>query len=208
MAVTNLRDALVDEIRDIYNAEKQIVKALPRIVKGVTSDELSEALQSHLKETQGHVTRLERVFELLDEKARGKQCAGMEGILEEGSQALEEDAEDSVKDAMLIAGCQRVEHYEITAYGTCIAWAQALGLDEVAEVLEETLAEEKAADEKLSAIAESGINEAATAGESEDDMEGDEDRDSRSTNETDAESVSARSASSASRPARQRGGRR
>jgi len=171
MAVNNLRDALVDEIKDIYNAEKQIVKALPKMVKGAASDELREAFESHLEETHGQVARLERVFELLDEKPRGKFCAGMAGILEEGSDTLEEDAEDLVMDAMLIAGAQRVEHYEITAYGTAIAWAQALELNEVAEILQETLAEEKAADEKLSAIAESGINDAATAGEAEDEEE-------------------------------------
>jgi ferritin-like metal-binding protein YciE len=164
---TNLREALVDEIRDIYNAEKQIVKALPKMIKGATSDELREAFESHLEETHGQVSRLERVFELLDEKPRGKHCAGMAGILEEGSETLEEDAEDAVMDACIIAGAQRVEHYEITAYGTVIAWSEALGLTEIAEVLGESLAEEKAADEKLSAIAESGVNDAATAGDSE-----------------------------------------
>jgi ferritin-like metal-binding protein YciE len=176
---TNLREALVDEIRDIYNAEKQIVKALPKMIKGATSDELREAFESHLEETHGQVSRLERVFELLDEKPRGKHCAGMAGILEEGSETLEEDAEDAVMDACIIAGAQRVEHYEITAYGTVIAWAEALGLTEIAEVLGESLAEEKAADEKLSAIAESGINEAATAGESEQ-MDEDDEEESKS----------------------------
>jgi ferritin-like metal-binding protein YciE len=171
---TNLREALVEEIKDLYNAEKQILKALPKMVKGATSDELREAFESHLEETQNQVTRLERVFELLDEKPRGKHCAGMAGILEESSETLEEDAEDAVMDAMLIAGGQRVEHYEITAYGTAIAWAEALELTEVAEILNESLAEEKAADQKLSAIAESGINEAATAGESEQDEEEEE----------------------------------
>lgn len=172
----NLREALVDEIRDIYNAEKQIVKALPKLVKCAASDELREAFESHLDQTENHVSRLERVFELLDEKPRGKHCAGMAGILEEGSETLQADAEDSVMDAMLIAGAQRVEHYEITAYGTAIAWAEALELTDVAEILGESLAEEKAADEKLSALAESGINEAATAGESEDEMEEDLDQ--------------------------------
>ena len=171
---TNLREALVDEIRDIYNAEKQIVKALPKMIKGATSEELRDAFESHLEETHGQVNRLERVFELLDEKPRGKHCAGMAGILEEGSETLEEDAEDAVMDACIIAGAQRVEHYEITAYGTVIAWAEALGLTEVAQVLGESLAEEKAADEKLSAIAESGINDAATAGEAEEMDEDDE----------------------------------
>jgi len=213
----NLRESLVDEIKDLYNAEKQIVKALPKMVKGATSDELREAFESHLEETENQVTRLERVFELLDEKPRGKHCAGMAGILEEGSDILQEDAEDVVMDAMLIAGAQKVEHYEITAYGTAIAWAEALGLSEVAQVLGESLAEEKAADEKLSALAESGINDAATAGESEDEMdEEDEDEsESRSTKSSEPAGATARSASGAGRssnggtkPARQRGGRR
>ncbi len=209
MAGSNLRDALVDEIKDIYNAEKQVVKALPKMVKGATNDELREALESHLEETQNQVSRLERVFELLDEKPRGKHCAGMAGILEEGSETLEKDAEDSVMDAMIIAGSQRVEHYEITAYGTAIAWAEALGLTEVAQVLGETLAEEKAADKKLSAIAESGINEAATAGESEDDMdEEDEERASKTSAKSEPAGASARSASAGSpKTARPRGRR-
>jgi len=212
---TNLREALVEEIKDIYNAEKQIVKALPKMVKGATSDELREAFESHLDETENQVTRLERVFELLDEKPRGKHCAGMAGILEEGGETLQEDAEDAVMDAMLIAGAQRVEHYEITAYGTCIAWAEALGLTDVAELLGESLAEEKAADEKLSALAESGINDAATVGESEEEMEEDEESGSRSTGSAEQAGASARSASGSNRSAngsksstRQRGGRR
>lgn len=168
MAAHNLRDALVDEIKDLYNAEKQLVKALPKMAKGATSDELREALESHLDETEGQVTRLERVFELLGEKPRGKHCAGMAGIIEEGSEKLQEDMEDLVLDASLIASAQKVEHYEIGSYGTAIAWAEALGLNEVSEVLNETLEEEKAADQKLTALAESGINDAATAGESED----------------------------------------
>jgi ferritin-like metal-binding protein YciE len=209
MAGSNLRDALVDEIKDIYNAEKQIVKALPKMVKGATSDELRDAFESHLEETQNQVTRLERVFELLDEKPRGKHCAGMAGILEEASETLEEDAEESVMDAMLIAGAQRVEHYEITAYGTAIAWAEALGLTEVAEVLGESLAEEKAADEKLSAIAESGINDAATAGESEDDMDEEDEEPVSTSAKSEPAGATARSASAAAgQKTRQRGGRR
>ena len=212
---TNLREALVDEIKDIYNAEKQIVKALPTMVRGATSDELREAFESHLDETENQVTRLERVFELLDEKPRGKHCAGMAGILEEGSDTLQEDAEESVMDAMLIAGAQKVEHYEITSYGTCIAWAEALGLTEIAEVLGESLAEEKAADEKLSALAEAGINDAATAGESEEETEENEESNSRSSGRSEPAGESARSASASNRiasgaksTARQRGGRR
>jgi ferritin-like metal-binding protein YciE len=175
MAGDTLRDALVDEIRDLYNAEKQLTKALPKLAKGANSDELREAIESHLEETQGQVTRLERVFELLDEKPRGKHCAGIAGIIEEGSDTLQEDLEGAVMDAAIIAAAQRAEHYEIAAYGTVVAWAEALELTDVAAVLSETLEEEKAADEKLSALAEAGINEAATAGESEEMDEEDED---------------------------------
>lgn len=210
MSLNNLREALVDEIRDLYNAEKQLTKALPKMAKNATSDQLREAFESHLEETEGQVTRLERVFELLDEKPRGKHCAGMAGIIEEGSDLMQEDAEDSVLDACLIAAAQKVEHYEIGSYGTAIAWAEALELTEVAEVLNESLAEEKAADEKLSALAEAGINEAATAGQSEDDMEEEDDEEDARTASKRSEqaSVSARSASSSGRSTRQRGGRR
>lgn len=212
MSAENLREALVEEIRDLYNAEKQLVKALPKMAKGAESDELREAFETHLEETEGQVTRLERVFELLDEKPRGKHCAGMAGIVEEGSEKLQEDLEGSVLDAVLIASAQKVEHYEIGAYGTAIAWAEALGLNEVCDVLNETLEEEKAADEKLSALAESGINQAATAGESEDsEMEDEEEEEtaragSRRQEQPQA-SASARSASGA-KSARARGGRR
>jgi ferritin-like metal-binding protein YciE len=200
---SNLREALVDEIRDIYHAEKQIVKALPKMIKAASSEELRDAFESHLEETHGQVSRLERVFELLDEKPRGKHCAGMAGILEEGSETLEDDGEDAVMDACIIAGAQRVEHYEITAYGTVIAWAEALGLDEVAEVLGESLAEEKAADEKLSAIAESGVNDAATAGESAEMDEDDEEETASS-----AKPAKAAPASMTAKTARAKGGRR
>jgi ferritin-like metal-binding protein YciE len=208
MSLHTLRDALVDEIRDLYNAEKQLTKALPKLAKGATSDELRTAFESHLEETQGQVSRLERVFELLDEKPRGKHCAGMAGIIEEGSDVLEEDAEDAVMDACLIASAQRAEHYEITAYGTVIAWAEALELSEVAELLGETLAEEKAADEKLTALALSGINDAATAGESEDE-ESEDDAEDEPEMSTDREqpSMSAKGASG-TRATRARGGRR
>jgi ferritin-like metal-binding protein YciE len=226
MSAENLREALVEEIRDLYNAEKQLVKALPKMAKGAESDELREAFEEHLQETEGQVTRLERVFELLDEKPRGKHCAGMAGIIEEGSEKLQEDMEGSVLDACLIAAAQKVEHYEICAYGTAVAWAEALGLSEVVDVLNETLEEEKAADEKLTALAESGINQAATAGESEEEEEGDEmeedeeeeepavsragsQRGGRQQQEQPQASASGgRQASSGSKSARARGGRR
>jgi ferritin-like metal-binding protein YciE len=215
MSAENLREALVDEIRDLYNAEKQLVKALPKMAKGAESDELREAFEQHLEETEGQVTRLERVFELLDEKPRGKHCAGMAGIVEEGSEKLQEDMEGSVLDACLIASAQKVEHYEIGAYGTAIAWAEALGLTEVCDVLNETLEEEKAADEKLSALAESGINQAATAGESEQGEMDDEDEEEETRvgarkQEQPQASASGRTASGAAgaKSARARGGRR
>lgn len=216
MSAENLREALVEEIRDLYNAEKQLVKALPKMAKGAESDELREAFEQHLEETEGQVARLERVFELLDEKPRGKHCAGMAGIVEEGSEKLQEDMEGSVLDASLIGAAQKVEHYEICAYGTAIAWAEALGLSEVVDVLNETLEEEKAADEKLTALAESGINQAATAGESEEDGdELEEDDEEEETSEPAQMSASgrqasgsARQASSGTKSARARGGRR
>jgi len=217
MAGSNLREALVDEIRDLYNAEKQLTKALPKLAKSATSEELREAFESHLEETEGHVSRLERVFELLDEKPRGKHCAGIAGIIEEGSDMMQEDMEDSVMDACLIAAGQKAEHYEITSYGTVIAWAEALELTEIAQVLQETLAEEKAADEKLTALAESGVNEAATAGaeeaEDDEDMEDEDEEEpaATSSSSTSESAVSARSANArgaAAKTTRQRGGRR
>lgn len=174
MAGNTLRDALVEEVRDLYNAEKQLVKALPKMAKAAASDELRSAIESHLEETNEQVSRLERVFELLDEKPRGKHCAGMAGIIEEGAEVLQEDMDGAVLDACIIASAQRAEHYEMAAYGTALAWAEALGLSDVAAVLGETLEEEKATDEKLSALAEAGINDAATAGES-DEMDEEED---------------------------------
>jgi ferritin-like metal-binding protein YciE len=206
MAGNNLREALVDEIRDLYNAEKQLTKALPKLAKASTNDELREAFESHLEETQGQITRLERVFELLDEKPRGKHCAGMAGIIEEGSETLEEDMEDAVMDACIIKSAQSAEHYEIGSYGTAIAWAEALELTEVAQILQETLAEEKAADAKLSALAESGINEAATAGESEDDSEDDDEAEEDEAPEPAA--VSAKPANGTATRTNKRGGRR
>ncbi len=173
--MNTLRDSLVEEIKDLFNAEKQLTKALPKLAKNATNPDLRAALESHLGETHEQISRLEQVFELLDETARGKHCAGMAGIIEEGNDMLEEDAEEAVMDACIIAAGQRAEHYEMAAYGTCIAWAKALGLEEVATLLETTLNEEKAADQKLSALAESGINDAAMAGaDNEDEAETDE----------------------------------
>ena len=163
--LTTLRDAFVDEIKDLYDAEKQLIRALPKMVKAAGSSDLQSAIGAHLEETRGHVDRLEKVFELFDMKPKGVHCAGIAGIIEEGAESLEEDAEEAVMDACIIASGQRAEHYEIAAYGTAVAWAEALDLTEVAGLLTETLNEEKAADRKLSALAEAGINAAATAGQ-------------------------------------------
>jgi ferritin-like metal-binding protein YciE len=157
----SLHDAFIDELRDIYDGEKQIVKALPKMVKAAGSGDLREAFESHLEETRGQVGRLEQVFASLDEKVRGKHCDGVAGIIEEGKSIIEEDFEDTTMDACLIAAAQRVEHYEMAAYGTLVAWAEAMGHSEAAGLLQQTLDEEKAADQKLSALAERGINQDA-----------------------------------------------
>ena len=176
---TTLHDAFIDELRDTYDAEKQITKALPKMVKAATSPDLRAAFESHLEETREQIERLEQVFASLDEKVRGKHCDGMAGILEEGKSIMEEDFDDTTMDACLIAGAQRVEHYEMAAYGTLVAWARVLGQTEAADLLQQTLDEEKSADEKLSALAEGGINETAAdgAGRSDDDEADDEDDD-------------------------------
>jgi ferritin-like metal-binding protein YciE len=164
--VKTLHDAFLDELRDAYDAEKQLTKALPKMAKAASSPALKAAFESHLEETRGQITRLEEVFASLDEKVRAKHCDGIEGIIEEGKSVMEEDFDDATMDACLIAGGQRAEHYEMAAYGSLIAWARALNHTEAADLLQETLDEEKAADEKLSALAEDGINqEAADAAE-------------------------------------------
>jgi ferritin-like metal-binding protein YciE len=157
----NLHDAFLNELRDSYDAEKQLTKALPKMAKAATSEVLRDAFESHLEETRGHVERLERVMENLGEKVRGKHCDGIEGIIEEGASVMGEDFADTTMDACLIASGQRAEHYEMAAYGTLVAWAKILGHNEVAKILQQTLDEEKAADEKLTSLAEGGINEEA-----------------------------------------------
>ena len=159
-----LHEAFIDELRDAYDAEKQVLKALPKMSKTAVSGELRTAFDLHLDETKIHVERLEQVFAGLGEKVRGKHCDGVAGIIEEGKSVMEEDFDEQTMDACLIAAAQRVEHYEMAAYGTLAAWASALGHPEAARLLEQTLSEEQAADEKLTALAEQGINaEAANA---------------------------------------------
>jgi ferritin-like metal-binding protein YciE len=172
-----LHDAFIDELRDAYDAEKQLLRALPKMAKKATAEDLSAAFEAHLEETRGHVDKLEQVFGTLDEKVRGKHCDGIAGIIEEGKSVMEEDFDAETMDACLIAGGQRAEHYEMAAYGTLIAWAKVMGHTEAADLLEEILEEEKAADQKLSALAEGGINQAAAdeAPPAEDDEDAEED---------------------------------
>ena len=166
-AMEDLRDLLIEELHDIYDAEHRITKALPKMRKAAGSGELKDGFDTHLQETEGQIERLERIFNLLDESPKRKKCEGIVGLLEEGEEKMEEDAHQAVLDAALIASAQKVEHYEIAAYGTLRTYAQLLGENEVAALLEETLEEEKATDEKLTALAAAGLNEAAAQGEDE-----------------------------------------
>lgn len=178
MAAQTLHELFVEELRDMYDAEKRIIKALPKIAKHAQSEELRSALTQHLRETEKQATRLEQVFKSIGETARGKKCDGIMGILEEGNNAIEELEEGPVLDAALIAGCQKVEHYEIASYGTLAYFAELMGHERAKELLGTTLDEEKAADEKLNAIATSEVNREAlmSGGEDEDEMEEDEER--------------------------------
>ena len=146
-ATSTFHDAFIDELRDTYDAERQLTKALPKLAKAATNPKLRDAFTSHLEETKGQIERLEQVFESLDEKVRGKHCDGIAGIIDEGKSIMEEDFDEETMDACLIAAGQRAEHYEMAAYGTLVAWARALGHDEAADLLQETLVEEKWADE-------------------------------------------------------------
>ena len=169
-----LHEAFVDELRDTYDAEKQLTKALPKMAKAANSPELREAIESHLEETRQQVERLEQVFESIEEKARGKHCDGIAGIIQEAQAMMQEDFDEATADACLIAAAQRAEHYEMAAYGTLVAWARAMGHDDAADLLQETLDEEKAADEKLNSLAEGGINEQAAEGAHQDEEEEEE----------------------------------
>jgi ferritin-like metal-binding protein YciE len=149
-----LKELYIDELKDLYSAENQLVKALPKMAKAASSDELRRGFEKHLEQTKGHVQRLEKIFRALGENPKGKTCKGMQGLIEEGSEATEEDYEDNVMDAALIGAAQRVEHYEIAGYGTVRSMAETLGEDDHVSLLEETLKEEKQTDEKLSELAE------------------------------------------------------
>lgn len=154
MQQSELKDLYIDELKDIYSAETQLVKALPKLAKAATSAKLRSGFEEHLEQTKGHVARLEQIFEALGEKPTGKKCMGMEGLIKEGGEAAGEDYERDTKDAALIGAAQRVEHYEIAAYGTVRAIAQKLGETEAYELLSQTLQEEKDTDVKLSDLAD------------------------------------------------------
>lgn len=158
MALDTLRDLYSDKIRDLYSAENQILKALPRMIKNAKMPELQQALQEHLNVTETHAQRLEEIAAELGKSAKGKKCVGMEGLIEEGKELLKEDADPEVLDAGIIAAAQSVEHYEMANYGTARAWALMLGYDNAADLLEQTLEEEKEADQTLSMLAENMIN--------------------------------------------------
>ena len=167
MEMNSLRDLYVEQLRDLYDAENQLVKALPKMATGSNSDELRQGFEEHLEQTRQHVQRLETIFEQLGEKPKGEKCKGMEGLVKEGSEALEEDMQEDVKDAAIIAAAQRVEHYEIAGYGTVRTYANLLGESEAEQLLEQTLNEEKETDAKLSELAENINVEAADGAESE-----------------------------------------
>lgn len=161
MALKTLEDALVEELHDVLSAEKQITQALPKMAKKATDPKLKAAFETHLKETEGQIERLNQVFELLGKKATAKTCEAMKGIIKEGESIMDEEADPDVMDAMLIGAAQKVEHYEIATYGTLCTWAATLGLDEVHDLLGENLDEEEETDDMLSELAEAGINEEA-----------------------------------------------
>jgi ferritin-like metal-binding protein YciE len=175
MSVETAQDLFIDELKDIYSAEKQALRAYPRLVKAVQSEDLSEAMQEHLEQTKLQVGRLDRVFEIMQKRAAGKTCEGMKGLLDEAAAHVEEIDKGPVLDAALIGALQRVEHYEIAAYGTVVSFAEAMGQNEIHQLLAETLQEEKETDEKLTEVSED-VNSEAIEGEEEDE-EGDEEFD-------------------------------
>jgi ferritin-like metal-binding protein YciE len=162
---STLKDVFMEELRDVLNAEKQLTKALPKMARAASNEQLREAFQEHLDQTKGQIERIEQAFESLDVKPRSKKCAAMEGLIEEGSEHLEEDAEPDALDALLIAAAQKVEHYEIATYGSLCTWGELLGYEEATDLLKQNLAEEKETDARLTEIAYE-INRAAMSVES------------------------------------------
>ena len=158
MKLGSLHELFVNELKDLYSAENQILKALPKMAKAATNEDLKAAFLEHAEQTQGQIERLDRVFELVEASPKGKKCHAMEGLLEEGKEVMSADGEDDVRDAALIAAAQKVEHYEIAGYGCARTYARLLGLAEAADLLQETLDEEAETDEKLTGLAESVVN--------------------------------------------------
>lgn len=158
MELETLQDLYIHELKDLYSAEKQIIKALPKMIKAASNEQLAAGFQEHLEQTKEHAARLEKLLESHDETTRGPKCKGMEGVLEEGAEMIEEDADEDVRDAGLIAAAQRVEHYEMAGYGTARTYAEMLGDKEGAKVLDTTLKEESETDKKLSKLAKSVVN--------------------------------------------------
>jgi ferritin-like metal-binding protein YciE len=199
--MNTLYDLFVDELKDLYSAERQLLKAIPRMMKGTTSDELRSAFETHLEQTEAQVERLEQVFERLEVSPRGKKCKAMEGLVEEGEEVLDLEGDGDVLDAAIIGAAQRVEHYEIAGYGTACAHAKALGYEDLASILGQTLQEEEETDRLLTQIAEGGINRMAAA------MEGGEEGTEETTPARRAASTKAKK-STAGRSGSQRGGSR
>src|ERR1700710_1393908 len=171
MSISTIQDLFLDELKDIYSAEKQAVRSYPRIAKAASSEELKQALQKHLDQTKGQIERLDKVFEILAKRAGGKTCEAMKGLLEEAAESIEEIEQGPVLDVAIIAAAQRIEHYEIAAYGTVATLAEAMGQTEIQQLLTETLQEEKDTDELLTGVAES-VNAEALEGPESDDNEG------------------------------------
>lgn len=164
MAIETLEELFLEEIRDLYDAEKQLVKALPKMAKAASSDELRSAFEEHLEQTKGQVERLEQIFGLMDEKPKGKTCKAMKGLIEEGNETASEEATDPLGDLGMIGAAQRVEHYEIAAYGTARTMAEQIGMAEAVSLLEQTLNEEEETDKKLTSIAETLYEDAKELG--------------------------------------------
>jgi ferritin-like metal-binding protein YciE len=174
MTMDSLQELYLEQLQDVYDAEKQLTKALPKMAKTATNEELKAAFEQHLEQTQEHVSRLERIFEELGEKPKGKKCKAMQGLIEEGKEMMEEDATEDVMDAGLICAAQKVEHYEIASYGCLRTYAEMLGFDDQADLLQETLDEEKDTDENLTELAVSCINLEAEDEEDEEEEEDEE----------------------------------
>jgi ferritin-like metal-binding protein YciE len=208
MSVGTAEELFVDELKDIYSAEKQAVKAFPRLTKAVQSDELKQAMQEHLEQTKGQIERLDRIFEILDKRSSGKTCQGMKGLVEEAQSQVEEIEKGPVLDCAMIGALQRIEHYEIAAYGTAATLAEAMGQDEVKELLGETLEEEKETDERLTQVSQSVNAEALSESSEEGSEEGEEDENESSSNGSRGSTSKGSSASSAKKSSSRSGSSR